>query len=185
LFQIGTRTVHPDGHVEVDGAFYSVPHTLVGEQVRVQWDGHLVRISSLGIDGERRLLAVHLRVQPGSYSTKPEHRPLHRPARQAAYEAILLGKAEHIGPQALAWAQEVIVERGVRAYRLLQGLISLTRSHPRERVDWACGQTLQYRLFRYRTLRRLVEQAAERAVVPHLLQEHAVIRDLHEYAQIA
>jgi transposase len=185
LFQIGTRTVHPDGHVEVDGAFYSVPHTLVGEQVRVQWDGHLVRIYTLGIDGERRLLAVHLRVQPGSYSTKPEHRPLHRPARQAAYEAILLGKAEHIGPQALAWAQEVIVERGVRAYRLLQGLISLTRSHPRERVDWACGQTLQYRLFRFRTLRRLVEQAAERAVGPHLLQEHAVIRDLHEYAQIA
>ena len=57
--------------------------------------------------------------------------------------------------------------------------------HPRERVDWACGQTLQYRLFRYRTLRRLVEQAAERAVVPRLLQEHAVIRDLREYAQIA
>jgi len=67
----------------------------------------------------------------------------------------------------------------------LQGLISLTRSHPRERVDWACGQTLQHHLFRYRTLRRLVEQAAERAVVPHLLQEHAVIRDLREYAQIA
>jgi len=185
LFQIGTRSVHPDGHVEVDGAFYSVPHTLVGEQVRAQWDGHLVRIYTLASDGERRLVAVHLRVQPGSYSTRPEHRPLHRPARQAAYEANLLGKAEHIGPQALAWAQEAIAERGVRAYRLLQGLISLTRSHPRERVDWACGQTLQYRLFRYRTLRRLLEQAAERAVVPHLLQEHAVIRDLREYAQIA
>jgi len=185
LFQIGTRSVHPDGHVEVDGAFYSVPHTLVGEQVRVQWDGHLVRVYALATNGERRLVAVHLHVQPGTYSTRPEHRPLHRPARQAAYEAILLGKAEHIGPQALAWAQEVIAERGVRAYRLLQGLISLTRSHPRERVDWACGQTLQYRLFRYRTLRRLCEQAADRAAVPHLLQEHAVIRDLREYAQIA
>jgi hypothetical protein len=126
LFQIGTRSVHPDGHIEVDGAFYSVPHTLVGEQVRAQWDGHLVRVYALATDGERRLVAFHLRVQPGSYSTKPEHRPLHRPARQAAYEAILLGKAEHIGPQALAWAQAVIEERGVRAYRLLQGLISLT-----------------------------------------------------------
>jgi transposase len=185
LFQIGTRTVHPDGHVEVDGAFYSVPHTLVGGQVRVQWDGHLVRVYTLGTDGERRALAVHLRVQPGTYSTKPEHRPLHRPARQQAYEAILLGKAEHIGPQALAWAEAAIADRGVRAYRLLQGLISLTRSHPRERVDWACGQTLQYRLFRYGTLRRLIEQAAARALVPHLLQEHAVIRDLHEYAEIA
>src|SRR5437764_10508251 len=48
LFQIGTRSVHPDGHVEVDGAFYSVPHTLVGEQVRAQWDCHLVRVYSVG-----------------------------------------------------------------------------------------------------------------------------------------
>jgi len=61
----------------------------VGEQVRVQWDGHLVRVYTLGTDDERRLVAVHLRVQPGTYSTKPEHRPLHRPARQAAYEAAL------------------------------------------------------------------------------------------------
>jgi hypothetical protein len=79
LFQIGTRTVHPDGHVEVDGAFYSVPHTLVGEQVRAQWDGHLVRVYSVGTDDERRAVAVHLRVQPGTYSTKPEHRPLPKP----------------------------------------------------------------------------------------------------------
>jgi hypothetical protein len=184
LFQVGIRTVHPDGHVEVDGAFYSVPHTLVGAQVRAQWDGHLVRAYSIGPDGQRQAVAVHLRVQPGAYSTKREHRPLHRPARQAAYEAILLGKAEHIGPHALAWAQAVIVERGVRAYRLLQGLISLTRSHPRERVDWACGYTLQYRLFRYGTLRRLIERAAAQAPVPQLLQEHAVIRDLSVYAQL-
>ena len=184
LFQVGHRTVHPDGHVEVEAAFYSVPHTLVGQQVRAQWDGHLVRVYRVDADGQRQPVAVHLRVKPGAYSTRREHRPLHRPARQAAYEAILLGKAEHIGPHALAWAQAVIVERGVRAYRLLQGLISLTRSHPRERVDWACGYTLQYRLFRYGTLRRLIEQAAAQAPMPRLLQEHAVIRDLSVYAQL-
>jgi hypothetical protein len=127
---------------------------------------------------------VHLRQQPSTYSTRPEHRPLHRPARQQAYEAILLGKAEHIGPHALAWAQAVIADRGVRAYRLLQGLISLTRSHPRERVDWACSLTLPYRLFRYRTLRRLVDQAAARASARPLLQAHAIIRDLDVYAQL-
>lgn len=184
LFQVGSRTVHPDGHVEVEGAFYSVPHTLVGQQVRAQWDGHLVRVYRLDADGLRQAVAVHLCVKPGAYSTRREHRPLHRPARQAAYAAMLLGKAEHIGPHALAWAQAVIVERGVRAYRLLQGLISLTRSHPRERVDWACGYALQYRLFRYGTLRRLIEQAAAQAPMPKLLQEHAVIRDLSVYAQL-
>jgi transposase len=185
LFQVGTRTVHPDGHIEVEGAFYSVPHTLVGELVRVQWDGHLVRISRIAMDGERHAIAIHLAVKPGTYSTQPEHRPLHRPARQQAYEAILLGKIEHIGPQALAWAQAAIAARGVRAYRLLQGLISLTRSHPRERVEWACGYTLGYGLFRYRILRRLLEQAAAQAPMPTLLHEHAVIRDLRVYAEIA
>ena len=185
LFHVGSRTVHPDGHVEVEGAFYSVPHTLVGRQVRAQWDGHLVRVYSVEADGQRLAVAVHLRVRPGAYSTKREHRPLHRPARQAAYEAILLGKAEHIGPHALAWAQAVVVERGVRAYRLLQGLISLTRSHPRERVNWACGYTLQLRIFRYGTLRRLIERAAAQAPVPQLIQQHAVIRDLSVYAQLA
>ena len=185
LFQVGTRSVHPDGHVEVEGAFYSVPHALVGELVRAQWDGHLVRISTLGADPDRRAVAVHLAVKAGTYSTRPEHRPLHRPARQQAYEAILLSKIEHIGLQALAWAQAVIADRGVRAYRLLQGLISLTRSHPRERVEWACGYTLGYGLFRYRILRRLLEQAAAQAPVPSLLHEHAVIRDLRVYAELA
>jgi len=123
LFQVGNRMVHPDGHVEVEATFYSVPHTLVGQQVRAQWDGHLLRVYRVDAAGQRHAVAVHLCVKPGAYSTRREHRPLHRPARQAAYEAILLGKAEHIGPHALAWAQAVIVERGVRAYRLLQGLI--------------------------------------------------------------
>jgi Integrase core domain len=184
LFQVGTRTVHPDGHVEVDGAFYSVPHTLVGDHVRAQWDGHLVRVYAVDADGRRRAVAVHLRQQPGTYATRPEHRPLHRPARQHAYEAILLAKTEHIGPHAHAWAEAAIAQRGVRAYRLLQGLISLTRSHPRERVHWACGLTLPYQLFRYRIVRRLVEQAAAQAKTPRLLQEHAVIRDLSVYAQL-
>ncbi len=44
LFEIGTRTVYPDGHVQIDGSYYSVPHMLVGEDVRAQWDDRLIRI---------------------------------------------------------------------------------------------------------------------------------------------
>ena len=74
----------------------------------------------------------------------------------------------------------------MRAYRLLQGMISLTRKHPRERVDWACGVALEHRLFRYKPLRRLVEQAAARAPAPPpLIQSHDIIRDLCEYTEEA
>ncbi len=44
IFNAGERTVHPDGHVEVDGSFYPVPVARLGQRVRVRWDTHLVRV---------------------------------------------------------------------------------------------------------------------------------------------
>lgn len=179
LFDVGTRTVHNDGHVEVMAAFYSVPHQLVGRDVRVHWDEHLVRIYVNGA-----AVAVHSGLPPGSWSTRPEHRPPHKPARQSAYEVTLLTRIERIGPRAAAWAREAIVERDVRAYRLLQGVVALTRKHPRERVEWACNTALERLCFRYQALRRLVDEAAVRTPQQQLLQTHAVIRDLADYGPL-
>jgi len=178
LFEVGTRVVHPDGHVQVEGAYYSVPHNLVGQEVRVQWDSHLVRMYAGG-----KCIAVHTRTSAGLFATQGEHRPPHKPARQEAYEATLLAKASHIGPRALAWAQAAEAERGVRAYRLLQGMVSLTRSHPKERVDWACGVALDRGVFRYAVLQRLVDRASSQAPTGQLIQQHPLIRDLNEYTQ--
>jgi len=180
LFEVGTRTVHPDGHVQVEGAFYSVPHMLVGEEVRVHWDEHLLRVYARG-----QCVAVHCRTHAGTFATRQEHRPAHKPAREEAYVANLLAKAEYIGSGALDWARAACDERGVRAYRLLQGMLSLTRKHPPERVDWACRVALQRRVFRYKVLRRLVDQAgAQRPIqMPALTQSHEIIRDLSEYAK--
>ncbi len=179
LFEAGTRIVHPDGHVEVARAFYSVPDRLVGEEVHIRWDERLVRVYYRG-----ECVGVYTRAPAGTFTTRDEHRPAHKPARQAAYQANLLARAERIGSRALSWAEGAIEDRGVRAYRLLQGMLSLTRKHPRERVDWACGIALERGVFRYRPLRRLVEQAAARAPVPPpLIQSHDIIRDLSKYAE--
>jgi hypothetical protein len=179
LFEVGTRIVHPDGHVEVARAFYSVPDRLVGEEVRTHWDERLVRVYYHG-----ECVGVYTRAPAGTFTTRDEHRPAHKPARQAAYQANLLARTERIGSRALAWAEGAIEDRGVRAYRLLQGMISLTRKHPRERVDWACGVAQERGVFRYQPLRRLVEQAAARAPAqPPLIQSHEIIRNLKEYAE--
>jgi len=179
LFEVGTRSVHLDGYVEVARAFYSVPDRLLGENVRVYWDDRLVRIYHQG-----QCVGVYTRAPAGTFNSLDEHRPAHKPARQQAYQANLLTKAEHIGPRALDWARGAIEDRGVRAYRLLQGMISLTRKHPRERVDWACAIALEHGVFRYKPLRRLVEQAAGRAPAPPaLIQSHELIRDLSEYTE--
>jgi len=169
--------VHPDGHVQVDDAFYSVPYILVGEEVKVQWDENLVRVYARG-----RSVAVHSRKPTGAFATRPEHRPVHKPAREEAYVAGLLSRAELIGPNALQWAKMACDERGVRAYRLIQGMLSLARNFPRERIEWACRLTLEKRLFRYKILRRLLEREKAGTISP-LIQSHEIIRELSEYAE--
>jgi len=180
LFEVGTRTVHPDGHVQIAGSYYSVPHILVGQDVRVQWDDRMLRVYA-----HEKCVAVHCRTPAGTFATREEHRPAHKPAREEAYVAGLLSKAEYIGSDALDWSKAAIEERGVRSYRLLQGMLSLTRNHPKERVDWACQVALKRRQFRYKVLRRLLEQAAAESPIqiPTLIQNHEIIRDLFEYAK--
>ena len=62
--------------------------------------------------------------------------------------------------------------------------IALTRSHPRERVDWVCNTALERRCFRFKILKRLADEAAERAQQPELIQHHEVIRDPAEYGLV-
>lgn len=71
------------------------------------------------------------------------------------------------------------------AYRLLQGMIALTRSHPRKRVHWTCGVALDSCSFRYQTRRRLVEQSAIQAPRPNFTQQHGLIRDLRQCALLS
>lgn len=156
-----------------------MPDRLLGEEVRVYWDDRLVRIYHKG-----ECVGVYTRALAGTFNARDEDRPAHKPARQQAYQDNLLAKAEHIGSQALNWAKGAIEERGVRAYRLLQGMLSLTRKYPREQVDWACGVALERKVFRYKPLQRLVERALSRKPVQLLLiQTHEIIRNLSEYTK--
>lgn len=143
------------------------------------------RAAGKGLCPRQVCVAVHCRAPAGVFATQKDHRPAHKPAREEAYVAGFLAKAEHIGPDALGWAKAACDERGVRAYRLLQGMLSLTRKHPPERVDWACQVALERGAFRYKVLRRLVEQAEAHnpAPIPQLTQSHEIIRDLFEYVK--
>lgn len=81
LFRCGARTVHPDGHVEVDGAYYPVPAPLLGEVVRAQWDDHLVRVYHRDV-----LMIVHARVPAGHYARMPgQAAPCRRPCKSAEF----------------------------------------------------------------------------------------------------
>ena len=65
-FREARRTVHRDGHVEVDRAYYSVPPEYLARQVWVRWDARLVRI----FNDRMEPVAVHVKQEPGRFSTQ-------------------------------------------------------------------------------------------------------------------
>ena len=173
LFHSGTRVVHPDGHVEIRGAFYPVPSRLLGRRVDVRWDDRMVRIF-----WQNTLQATHVRIPPGQYARTGAAKGI--TSTQQAYMHRLLGRCERIGAELHAWAAEAIAERGVRALRLIQGAAALTRKHPREAVCRAAALALEHRLFRYKDLRRLVEQGPKQQPLD-LIVDHPSIRPLDHY----
>ena len=171
----GVRTVHPDGHIEVDGAFYPVPLHLLGQAVRADWDTHLVRVYHVDT-----LVTVQARVPPGQYAPSPGQTGTDAASRQQAFVQKLLGRCERVGPPLRAWAEAAIVARGVRAIRLIQGVVGLTRRLPREHVLRAATTALQYQRFRYKDLVRLATPAVA-APAPPLRQADDSIRPLTQY----
>jgi hypothetical protein len=176
IFRCGERTVHPDGHVEVDGAYYPVPPRLLGEDVRVQWDDHLVRVYH-----HDALAIVQARVSAGQYARMPGQAAPEVTTRQHAFIAQLLGRCERVGSALHQWAEAALAERGVRAIRLIQGVLGLTRTHPREAVLRAATTALTYRLFRYKHLERLASQATPAPARLPLTSDDPSIRPLTAY----
>ncbi len=175
VFESGTRTVHPDGHVEIRGSFYPVPSHLLGQPVRVRWDSRLVRVYA----GEVQV-AVHGRVAAGLYAPRPGG-PTPETSSQTALLERLLGRCLQVGPELRAWAEQAHVERGVRALRLIQGALALTRTHAKERVLHAARLAHEHRQFRLQALRRLAA-ASPAAAARALIAEHPSIRPLTHYA---
>lgn len=119
LFEQGTRMVHPDGHIQVKGAFYPVPSNLIGQNVTVRFDDRMVKVLS-----DERIVVIHPRIAPGTYASSGlgSQQPLH--PKQLSYKKWLFARAEKVGPEALWWAKAAEEERGVRAYQLIQGMLS-------------------------------------------------------------
>ena len=71
-YQYGERTVHLDGCVEVEAAYYGAPPGWIGRRVQVQWDGRHVRL----LDPQTgQLLREHVRQERGRHRIKEEDRP--------------------------------------------------------------------------------------------------------------
>jgi transposase len=180
FFHEAQRSVHRDGHVEVDKAYYSMPPEYVGRKVWVRWDSHTVRI----FDRRMQQIAIHIKREPGRFATEPTHIAAEKINSIERGAAWLLDKVSLIGSHAQQWAEAMLAERGIQGVRVLQGLRSLAERHPYNSIEKACQIAHSHGAYRLRFIRELIKREAPKQEQFEFIDTHPIIRSLSDYDEL-
>jgi transposase len=179
-FQEAKRSVHRDGHIEVQKSYYSVPPEYTAREVWARWDGHLVRIFNCRMEQ----IIVHAQVEPGKYQTLQEHIHPQKRSKVEKGTVWLLQKASLIGTYADQWAQAMLKARGIQGIRVLVGLLNLANHYDSNSIDKACEIALTHNAFRLRTIRGLIQRGGCKQQELEFIDEHPIIRSMSDYEAI-
>ena len=174
-YQYGERTVHLDGCVEVEAAYYSAPPGWIGRRVRVQFDGKRVRLLD-PLTGQ--LLREHLKQERGRHRIQPQDRPKQTPMGTVQ----LLGRANNEGQNIGKLCAALHARDGEVSVRRIQGVLGLARKYGAARVDQACASLMDLGVIEYRSLRNYLERHSQPPVglqqVGSLIRQLSIYRDL-------
>jgi transposase len=164
--------VNIDYHVELDGHYYSVPYTLIRQEVMVRYTR-----TSVELFHKSRRVAGHGRsFLKGRHTTLPEHRPpAHRkylewtPERLASWAAT-------VGPNCRAAALQIMASRALpeHGYRACVGLVRLGKRYGQERVDRACERALRLNIVAYRHIDSMLKNNRDHLPLPEAPSAPAV-----------
>ena len=174
-YQFGERTVHPDGCVEVEAAYYSAPPGWIGRSVKVQWDSIFVRL----LDPKTgQLMREHVRQKRGLHRIKEQDRSPRTPLRVHQ----LLWRTEQAGPHIGSFCHALHRSQGQVAIRRIQGVLALAKKFGTAAVDKACAVALEMKVHEYRFVRHYLEHCPPAPL--SLQQVDPLIRSLVEYRDL-
>ncbi len=174
-YQYGVRTVHLDGCVEVEAAYYGAPPGWIGRQVDVQWDAMYVRLLDPHT-GE--LLREHLGGKRGGHRIRDEDRPRRTPPQLLQ----LLARAHKAGASIGAVCDAIHARQGELGIRRIQGMLSLTKQYGNATCDQACAAALELGVSEYQFVRRYLERSQQAPL--SLKQIDPLIRELTQYRDV-
>jgi len=147
--------VHIDYHVAYDKHYYSVPHTLIGQEVAIRATEKTIEIYH-----RRKRQASHLRRHaPGRFSTQREHMP---PAHQYVdgwSPERFRRWAGEIGPQTIQLITIILDGRchPQQAYRTCLGILGLAKRYGSDRLEAAANRALTAGIHSYKGVNNILK----------------------------
>ncbi|MEK6768893.1 MAG: IS21 family transposase [Gemmatimonadota bacterium] len=179
--------VNIDYHITVEGHGYSVPYTLVRQEVDVRLTSTTVEILHRG-----RRVAGHVRsAVRGRFTTDPGHRPKAHQRHLEWTPSRLIHWGASIGTATGHLVQQILdgYPHPEQGYRACLGLFSLGKRYGAARLEAACARALATSTPRYRSVKSILVAGLDRLpadepVALVLPLEHAHVRGPAYYATL-
>ena len=183
FFNRGTRKVSNNCHLHFCKNYYSVPAFLVGKEVTLRWNEHLLRII---YQGEQ--VALHkLAAGKGEYVTQRSHLPEYKSYSETEYQAKYEKRMANIGESAHQYFQQVTKDKQSYWGRVVRGILGLAAEYGQEAVEASLSRALYFNVTNLSTIRNiLTKRLYEQDLEPKLPVEQSgrMSRDLSYYRQV-
>jgi transposase len=153
--------VNIDYHVSVENHLYSVPHTLIHQQLDVRLTDKTVE---LFLGGKR--VAAHPRsYQPGLPTTLDEHRPKSHQKYLHWTPGRMIAWAKTIGPECAKLVEKILQDRPhpEMGFRSCLGIIRLGKALETARLEAACRRALHYGTCSYTSVKSILDKHLDSA----------------------
>ena len=175
-YRYGERTVHLDGCVEVEAAYYGAPPGWIGHRIQVQWNEQHVRLLA---PRTGQLLREHQRAPRRGW------RRIHdddKPARTPRTTLAILMRTRTAGTHIHAVCEAIHQREGESGLRRILGVLALAKKHGPAVVDDAARLALEIGVPTYRLIRQYLQR---RPAVPLTLRQvDPLIRQLTLYRDL-
>lgn len=155
--------VHPDRHIQVLKALYSIPGELIGQSVDVRADTKLVKVFHRG-----QLIKIHDRLPAGGCHTDPADMPSEKTEYARRDIASLTAQAHRRG-DAIGVFVETLLDNPMPWTRMrrVYALFRACQTYGDDRVNQACARAVDAECVDYKIVIRMVERALEAEQADH------------------
>jgi transposase len=154
------RVSRLDYHVEFQGHLYSVPHTLVGQDVELR-----VTRSTVEVLYRNRRVASHPRsARRGGYTTVAEHMPASHRAHREWTPQRLIQWAGSIGHATQSVVSHILETKPhpEQGYRACLGMLALARKYGAQRLEAACARAVHIGALSRKSVISILESGLDR-----------------------
>ena len=155
--------VHIDYHIEAGRCYYSVPYSLIGQEVEARLTQNTVELFFKG-----KRVASHPRLHyRGQVQTDPLHRPKSHQQHGEWSPDRLISWGSSIGPNTGILVERIMQKHKhpEQGYRSCLGLLSLSREYPVERVEAAAERALIINSPSYASVKSILKTGMDHTVL--------------------